>query len=1114
MRTLSKELEFSFQCFSKETKRQLLLVSFTAKVDDTTYYPIAFDGDRFYFISNLSIFLKCHCCATCGQAYADKWLCTQHQQKSCRPKKQDFVKVHHRQGQYQSKKTIVETLESVGMILSKVDVDRLVVDMFACMDSESALMDIEQIDLERKTKCYEFLSVHKTIMICVCNNIDGAKRIFKMDANNPEIMFTEFVLHLMALQQKFQEKMLNRNQRLVRRLARQIEHMTKQQDTFWVKRLTKAQEALTKHCSRLIVLTYNGKKYDLGVFAAGMFFSVLNEMVGNLNAIKKGNDYLVLEADEKIRFVDWINFNPGFSLRKFLLSVFPNDSNLQKSFFPYSIVDSFDALKKPMPKYDDFFDVLHQCNALETEHNQYSTLRNDGFTKEEALKKLGLASPPPTGPELYHQLCMEWKRLGITSLGELMEHYIVQDTFPMLKAVERVVNEFRKDQIDPFSFLTISSVSQYAAFRYVARNSRHPIMLFADTADDNFRSLLQEHAYGGFSSVLTSRYEETGVTRIRPHEFGVNNAEIVQRCLTYDCVQMYTSCLMEPLPVSIYVQRKPENDFRPLLMGSFRGHEALLWLEYEAYVNDFFVKHKGNSMEKRITVEIQGKKKIINVDGFTYATKPPTVFEYVACGFASGYCPQHRLTRPPYTFFANKKNNHQLQCELEERFRAIRRANFKLKFIWSCQWEELKRTNPWAAHVSNFCMIGPKVDNRPMTEREIFDAVWEGEMHGFFLCSAVVPENLRNYFSDFPPLFHRATFNRDNVGPTMRAYCVEHDLLKADVTQLVSGFHVENVLYYSSYIAYLIELGVHFYDLKRVYQFHVEPIFRDYLDEISNQRLQAQLDGNEVVASNKKLLANSLYGATLRNETKDSTCKFLSTKQNSDAFTRIFSNPLLTNVTDLGDDLVECTMKKSPVTLRSPATLGVAVLNWSKFKLLSFYYSFLKICLDHRKHHLLYCDTDALKFALAGQTLRDCVPPEKISLFDQLSKKFIVDETDKTSIAATKRPGFWTLETCSSLYIGLAAKTVFETSDQKNLSTKLSLKGISHRTNFDRLTKQLFFDTLAGCSLAKFENTGFMKKGDQKNVVTYRAMRTGVTAAFFKRLVLPCLVHCDPHPNL
>lgn len=124
-----------------------------------------------------------------------------------------------------------------------------------------------------------------------------------------------------------------------------------------------------------------------------------------------------------------------------------------------------------------------------------------------------------------------------------------------------------------------------------------------------------------------------GQTKIRPHEY--ENPLTTKKIITYDAVQLYTAAMCEELPVSIFALRNADDNFRPLLGGSQRGMDAMLWLEYQSLKDQIPIQHKGNNVEARITVKIDNQTKVISVDGYCRDVHPHRVYEYVPCSFHS-----------------------------------------------------------------------------------------------------------------------------------------------------------------------------------------------------------------------------------------------------------------------------------------------------------------------------------------------------------------------------------------------------------------------------------------------------------------------------------------------
>ena len=71
-----------------------------------------------------------------------------------------------------------------------------------------------------------------------------------------------------------------------------------------------------------------------------------------------------------------------------------------KGFFPYEWFDSPQKLNNSeLPPYDTFFSKLRNMNPLKKDFSDYQTLLSSGLKTEEALSKMKLSKPPPSGEE-------------------------------------------------------------------------------------------------------------------------------------------------------------------------------------------------------------------------------------------------------------------------------------------------------------------------------------------------------------------------------------------------------------------------------------------------------------------------------------------------------------------------------------------------------------------------------------------------------------------------------------------------------------------------------------------------------------------------------------------
>ena len=66
-----------------------------------------------------------------------------------------------------------------------------------------------------------------------------------------------------------------------------------------------------------------------------------------------------------------------------------------------------------------------------------------------------------------------------------------------------------------------------------------------------------------------------------------------------------------------------------------------------------------------------------------------------------------------------------------------------------------------------------------MTPHQILAAVIDGTLFGMVECDVCVPDELQDHFTEMQPIFKNTTVTRDNIGPFMRQYAEEHDIMSA-----------------------------------------------------------------------------------------------------------------------------------------------------------------------------------------------------------------------------------------------------------------------------------------------------------------------------------------------
>ena len=155
------------------------------------------------------------------------------------------------------------------------------------------------------------------------------------------------------------------------------------------------QEPLECFCSVLLVFGFNSAIYDLNLIKSFLLPILVKERDIEPTVNKKANQLISLKFGDN-QPLDIMSFLGGAtSLESFLKAYKTSET---KGFFPYEWLDHPDKMQNTeLPPYDAFYSKHRSCNTLEAEYTHYVNLLKCGLTTEQAVVKLKLSKPAPTG---------------------------------------------------------------------------------------------------------------------------------------------------------------------------------------------------------------------------------------------------------------------------------------------------------------------------------------------------------------------------------------------------------------------------------------------------------------------------------------------------------------------------------------------------------------------------------------------------------------------------------------------------------------------------------------------------------------------------------------------
>ena len=601
--------------------------------------------------------------------------------------------------------------------------------------------------------------------------------------------------------------------------------------------------------------------------------------------------------------------------------------------------------------------------------------------------------------------------------------------------------------------------------------------VFNQTNSD-LHELVKDNIVGG-PAIIFHRYHETGVTKIR-------GGEPCRSIVGYDANALYLWALMQEMPTGWYTRRRAEKQFRPQPAQPY-GQMAVQWLTWEAAKNGCTIHHQVNGREKRI-----GK---LPVDG--WCPESHTAYQFHGCYFhGCPKCYDHEET--------NTLNGKTMGTLLENTRRntAYLRRHVKTVEMWECDWKEL-RDEP---DVKTFLDI-PRHRKWMMTEQQILAAVITGTLFGMVECDIHVPEHLQDHFADMQPVFKNVTVTRDDIGPFMRQYAEENDIMSAPRRMLVGSFHGIKLLLATPLLRWYLAHGL---VVDRVYQvvgYDPNPCFQRFGESVSAARRAGDSDPEKaIIADTMKLLGNSGYGKTVTNVDRHHDVKYCTEVGTS----ALINNKRFRQLDVVTDDAYEIEMNKSVVKYTLPLHIGFFVYQYAKLRMLQFYYDFVDRYIERPLFQYCEMDTDSAYIALAGDTIDDLVTSEHREQYfrnrsqwlpaeccDDHEEEYVCARIAGRSWTATescclarkafdkRTPGLFKVEWCGNGFIGLCSKTYY----CFGATDKYSTKGLSKRQNV--INKDTFLAVLTNRRSGSGVNRGFRVR--DSSVMTYIQEKAALT---------------------
>ena len=124
--------------------------------------------------------------------------------------------------------------------------------------------------------------------------------------------------------------------------------------------------------------------------------------------------------------------------------------------------------------------------------------------------------------------------------------------------------------------------------------------------------------------------------------------------------------------------------------------------------------------------------------------------------------------------------------------------------MWECEWWSFYKTDASVKHhlQENFHY------RRALSEEGFLQGIIDGRLFGYVQCDIEVPEQLRDYFSNFPPIFENTVVSRDDIGNLMKQYAEMENIMAQPRRMLISSFFLTNGTIITPLLLFFLQLGL------------------------------------------------------------------------------------------------------------------------------------------------------------------------------------------------------------------------------------------------------------------------------------------------------------------
>ena len=162
------------------------------------------------------------------------------------------------------------------------------------------------------------------------------------------------------------------------------------------------------------------------------------------------------------------------------------------------------------------------------------------------------------------------------------------------------------------------------------------------------------------------------------------------------------------------------------------------------------------------------------------------------------------------------------------------RKNYNVISITSCEWFKMEASKKW---------YQPD-ETDTLTVEDILNQIEKEELFGFVRCDVRVPDELKEKYSEFPPVFKNAEITLADIGEHMQSYCRRIQRKTGVKRSLIGSMHAQDILLLTPLVKEYMDMGLIIENIEEIIEFNGKSVFSWFMDEVIDERRMADLVPN------------------------------------------------------------------------------------------------------------------------------------------------------------------------------------------------------------------------------------------------------------------------------